>query len=264
MQVKEGNLLVSESGGHRLTFDEKLHRYSLDGKRVKSTTGTIKAGYPEGKALTGWKIGQGAEYAISNFKKLLAKTKKTPSQEEIRKLIKDSKSAFLVKSRKAANIGSIVHDYAYCYEKRLPFDMDKILKHKDKKKIENAVGQFINWKTKNTDEIIELEHIVASPRYWFAGKFDRLVRREGKIILSDYKTSTGIYPDMFIQGGSYSIAIEEWLGLTVDIIEIVRFGKDGSFEVKAYEDKTDILNFKYQALHCLATTTFRKKYEGGY
>ena len=69
MQIEQNGLITSESGGHQLTFAEKRHRYSLDGKWIGSVTGALRSGFPEGEALGGWKIGQGAEYAIHEYSK---------------------------------------------------------------------------------------------------------------------------------------------------------------------------------------------------
>lgn len=266
MQVEKDGLISSKSGNDVLTFAEKSHRYKLNGKPIRSVTGIGKGGYPESHFLTGWKIGQGAEYAIKEYGKLLANLKAgdCPSQKDIEEIIKASKMAWTIKSEEAANIGSIVHDYAYCRETGKTIDHDKIHKHPDRDKIKRAIKQFEGWYEENSDEIIGLEWIVASVEDWYAGKFDRLAKRNGKVILSDYKTSSGIFIDMFLQLALYRKAIKHWLGINVDAVEIVRFGKDGSFETKVMDDLLQLEDYTNQALRNLATVNFKKKYEGDY
>jgi len=79
--------------------------------------------------------------------------------------------------------------------------------------------------------------------------------------LSDYKTSSGIYADMFIQLGLYKIAIEEWMNVKVDALEILRFGKDGVFEPRYTENIDQINDYVSQGIRVLQTANFRRKYE---
>jgi hypothetical protein len=97
----------------------------------------------------------------------------------------------------------------------------------------------------------------------FCGKFDRLARRPGVgLVLSDFKTSSGIYADQKIQLAAYAVAIEFWMGLTVDAIEILRFGKDdGEFETELVTSKAAIHEFMQQAKRCRATYEFKKQWD---
>lgn len=254
-------LQVAESNGHKLTFNEKSHRYSLDGKPISGVTTANKQGYPESHILIGWKIGEGAKFAIKKINEL-RKEKKKITQKVISEVVKESKSAFRKRAAEAADIGTVVHDYAYCYERGIQFDMARVEQHTDRNKIELCLGQFIKWKSGNKDELVMSEEIIASPHYWFAGKFDRYVKREGKFILSDFKTSRSIYAEYFVQLAGYKIALEEWLGVKVDGLEVLRFGKDGSFEPKLITDPHDIAEYTNQFIRNIETYKFRRRYEG--
>jgi len=260
--------LVSEKNGHVLTFDEKSHRYKLDEKGISGVTTINKSGYPQSFFLTNWMIGQGAEFVAKKlityykwqFRKKHSKFVK-PMVKQVEWIVKKAKQAFRRKSKEAADIGTIVHDYANAIECGKPFDMKVIKEHKDRKKIEKCLKKFTSWKKKNTDEMVASEEVVASPTYWFAGKFDRLVKRNGLVILSDFKTSSGIYVDMFVQLAGYAIAIKEWMGIDVNGIEIVRFGKDGSFDTKLVTDVKEITDYMNQFVRNCQTAQFRKQYE---
>jgi hypothetical protein len=128
-----------------------------------------------------------------------------------------------------------------------------------KDKLLNGIGKFKTWKEGNKDELIASESLIASPTHLFCGKFDRLARRNGRLILDDFKTSNSIYLDHFIQLGAYSIAIREWLGMNVEGLEILRFGKDdGEFETLLIDDPKEIKMFEEQAIRCRQTYEFRK------
>lgn len=260
----EKKLITSTSKGHVLTYNDASHRYKLDEKHIGSVTGILRNGYPESHFLTGWKVGQGAEFAINTYKDLFKekeKLKKRVTKKEIEEIIKKSKTAYMKKSQEAASIGTMVHDYVYSSENHKPFDVGLIQQHPDREKIEKAISQYHGWKESNRDSILSAEGIVASPTYWFAGRFDRLALRGNKVVLSDFKTSSGIYVDMFIQLASYKIAIEEWMGNKIDAFEILRFGKEGVFETQYVDDQKDIKSFTEQAIRVIGTSKFRKEYE---
>lgn len=248
-------LIQSIKDGHYLTFDEGRHEYFMDGERLPGVTTLVKSGMPESIPLTQWKIGHGVQWALDNKDKY--------SKAE---LIKLSKKAYEIESKKAASIGIFTHDYAYYTELGEISKANEILEkaklEKDWNKIEQCINKFKEWHNETSDKIIASEKIVASIKHRYCGKFDRLVNRNGLVILSDFKTSSGIYVDQFIQLAAYTIAIKEWLDIDVDAIEIIRFGKtDGSFEVKTVKSKSSIEEFKQQAIRCIETYRFKSKWE---
>lgn len=255
----------SLDGLHEAVFEEdaekKIHRYWLDREPTPGVTTFNKDAYPESFFLVGWKIGQGAKFVMDS---LLEKARLNEAIDEkwIEQTIKSSKVAFKKAAKEAADIGTLLHDYAYCHETEKPFDDYELIKHPDAQKVLACVAKFKEWKQQNVDEIILSETVVASVRYQFAGKFDRLVRRNGLVILSDFKTSRGIYTDQFIQLASYKIAIEEWLGMQVHGLEVLRFGKDDAeFETKLVTDKDEINAYESQAKRNRETYGFRQRFD---
>jgi hypothetical protein len=156
-----------------------------------------------------------------------------------------------------------MHEYAFLVETK--GDVTKFekaiadLPAAPKIQVWKAIDKFKAWHKKNNDELVGAELLVASPTYKFCGKFDKLARRNGKLILSDYKSSKDIYLDQFIQMGAYGIAIYEWMGLLIDGMEILRFGKeDGEFETMLIDDKDEMMEFANQAIRCRQTFEFKK------
>ncbi|MCK5020272.1 MAG: hypothetical protein KAS32_24750 [Candidatus Peribacteraceae bacterium] len=256
------DVITSEKSGHVLTFNEKTHRYYCDDKSIPGVTGTNKQGFPTSVMLIGWQIGQGAKYAIDEVKALI-KGKKKLTQKVIKNIIKSSKTASLRVAQVSADIGTVVHDYVYCDAQKLPFDMSIIDNHVDKEKINKCLKSYYDWKATVNDEVESAEQIVASVKHWYAGKYDRVAIRDGKRILQDFKTSSYFFIDQFIQLSAYKMAIEEWLGLKIDGLEVIRFGKDGSFDTKMIEAEK-IPFYEEQFIRNLKTSQFRKTYEKDY
>jgi len=257
---------ISERNGHKLVFNDKEHLYTLDDKPIRGVTTINKEGYPISFALTGWMVGEGAKFAIEKLKEL-QQSKKRITEDAIVKIVKSSKVAYRKVAKKSADIGTKVHDLCYYHElgDQQMFDslMIEIAGLPDEDKIHNCIELFSKWKKENRDDFIMSEALVASPTHWYAGKFDRLVNRNGKVILSDFKTSSGIFVDMFIQLAGYAYAIKEWYGITVDGIEIIRFGKyDAAFETKLVTDPQEIKDYTDQFLRNVKTVEFRYKYDG--
>ena len=271
-------LIQSTKDKHFLTFDDIKHSYTLDGRHVPGVTTAMKGGYPQSMQLTSWMIGQGAEYT---YERLIEESThegnfvEWPSEATKKEIIKGARTASKKVAEEAAGIGTIVHDYAYLTELGKIEDATKLVADNvdspNWESINNGIKKFTGWKEENKDEIVSSEAIVAHvcPMHegkeddtalcsCYGGKFDRLAKRGDLLVLSDFKTSSGIYVDMFIQLAAYTIAIDQWLGLKVDAVEILRFGKeDGELQTLMMKGQ-DIEKFKQQAIRCRETYEFRK------
>lgn len=268
--VAPPDVLFSESydGKYKIQFKESSHRYKWVNKShlKKPSVGVttfVKGGYPTSMGLISWMKTQTAEFIIKWFEEH-GKTVITEKQKE--QLIKDAKAADRDVSQEAADIGTLVHDFAYLTEMK---EVDKAktlyeqvltLPDEPQQKVVRGINKFKDWKKKHeSDEMVLSETLVASPIHLFCGKFDRLVRRQGRLILGDFKTSKSIYLDQFIQLAAYRIAIREWLNMTVDALEVLRFGKDdGDFEVMLVDKPEELRKFEMQAIRCRQTHDFRK------
>lgn len=231
--------LESTSHGHVLKFNAKTHRYWLNGKPIKGVSG-IKDAYPKGDGLTNWKIAQGIEQALPMYRAmfnehgLAFEPNAKYLKEQIDELMEEVKKQ--KKTQRAADIGTLVHEYAYCKENHLPFDQTQVDNHPDREKVENAIYNFNIWHGDCKDVVVKSEQICASVTHWFAGTFDRLVMRNNKLVLCDFKTSGSIGVEMKLQLAAYRIAAREWLGLDIQALEVERFDKDE----RGFDPKTDI------------------------
>lgn len=262
----------SFDGKHQIQFNEGSHRYKwVCPCHVKETsvgvTTFLKGGYPTSMGLISWFKAQTAEavfqaltvpgedgfYPRDSFYPIGNETKK--------EIIKTAKMADRAVSQEAADVGTVVHEYCYLNDTTgVPNElMQTIATLEARDLIMAGINKYKAWSDQNKDKLVAAEGLIASPTNLFCGKFDRLATRKGKLILGDYKTSKSIYLDQFIQLGAYSIAVREWLGLQVQGLEVLRFGKDdGAFETMLIDDPNEIKAFEAQALRCRATHEFRK------
>lgn len=188
---------ISFDGKHNLEFNDASHRYKLDGKRVKGVT-TVNECYPKGEGLIKWMVKQGIEEYLNKGQ-----------------------------LTKGGEIGTVLHTYAECYEKKLPFDTALVEQSPYKAEVSRVIQRFLDWRTHNSDTIHLMEDIVASPSLQVGGKIDTLRERKGLgLVLSDYKTTKRIYVEQLIQViGGYRRMLREWKNLDTPYVEIVTFPK---------------------------------------
>lgn len=80
----------------------------------------------------------------------------------------------------------------------------------------NAYGAFIEWFKEVKPEVINVEEVIYSQEFQYAGTYDCMLRIDGKVYLCDLKTTNtsrkapaGIYAENFVQLGAYAGAHEE-------------------------------------------------------
>ncbi len=262
---------TSFDGKHVIEFNEASHRYKLNGKPCVGVTTFIKGGYPTNAGLISWQKGQALESLFTNLTVPSAEADGwyprdaywPVGMETKAELFKAAKLADRAKSQEAADIGSLIHEFCFLFETtgetQKLLERIKGLPKEPQTKVLNGIQRFIDWRRTVSDQLVAAESLVASPEYMFCGKLDKLSMRDGRLILSDYKSSKAIYMEMFIQLAAYAIAVKSWLGLDVGGLEILRFGKeDGEFETLLIDDQIEIQRFKDQAIRCRETFEFTK------
>lgn len=181
-----------------LKFNEKSHRYRLDGKHVSGVTTILNGGIPK-PALVRWAPKVVAEWVANPVN----------SGELSSLLAGDSDTAirFLKglpdKERdSAAERGTDVHDLAekliLTGEVDVPEDLESF--------IEGYMDFLDEW------QITPLlaENVCANRRHWYSGKFDLIATSpylaEGQPVMIDLKTSKGVYGETALQCAAYSRA----------------------------------------------------------
>ena len=131
--------------------------------------------------------------------------------------------------KKAGDTGTALHDLAelHILEKDYELPEDPIAVH--------CFQQFIEWWESLDWEVIWTEKKYTSKKLNVGGCPDLLVKKDGKYILVDFKTSKAVYSDMLIQLSCYAELIKENDNIEIDRAVIVRFPKD--------DDETEIIKF---------------------
>ena len=176
----------------RLTFSEKAHRYTLDGRTVPSVTSLIGDGYPK-PALPRWSARTVAEYAVANLDQIAdmrARGGVGPTVDYLR-------GVPWQQARTAALRGTDIHA------------LGERLVHGETVDVPDAyrghVDGYVRWLDIWQPTPLFSERPLASRRWWFAGKPDLVAEMAGVTWLLDMKTSAkGVYGDAGLQLAAYA------------------------------------------------------------
>lgn len=80
----------------------------------------------------------------------------------------------------------------------------------------NAFNAFKKWYEKTKPEVVNVEEVIYSKEFEFAGTYDCMLKIDGRVWLCDLKTTNasrtapqGVYPENFMQLGAYAYAHDE-------------------------------------------------------
>ena len=206
----------------RIEFLPHSHRYYLlqnddeilAHKKTLPGVSTIVGKLDKSQALMGYVAKVNAEKAHD-----LSSQKFLPIYE----IIEQSKKAYLEKTHKAQDKGTIIHrfmdEYSRDQNEKKSFDrtlawIKKEYKEQPKQEVMKQVRigakGFITWVKKQKQiEFIDTEKIVYSKKHIYVGQYDAKIKLNGEILNADYKTSKDIYPSHLYQVAGYDIADTE-------------------------------------------------------
>lgn len=200
----------------------------VDGLKKPSVTNIT--GVIAKPALTGWAVKVTTEWISARWKPGKAYT-----QKQINIILEDAKSARYRVSKKAMDIGSAVHDWIELYIKARIVGLP-IPEMPDYDPVISGVNAFLAWEEHNKVEWVSSERKVYSREHGYVGTVDADAFVNGRRCIIDFKTSSGIYDEYFLQAAAYCIALEEEYGVKFDGLVILRVPKDGGeFEAKTNE-----------------------------
>lgn len=116
-----------------------------------------------------------------------------------------------------------------------------------------AYNAFIKWFMKVTPEVLNVEEVIYSVKYKYAGTYDAMLKIDGKTYLCDLKTTNvsrkapkGVYAEYFAQLGAYAAAHEEQRDYElanggtqmphIDDLMVISAKKDGKFDIVTAAD----------------------------
>lgn len=179
-----------------IAFDSRYHRYVVNGTTCAGVS-TIGS-YRPMPFLTFWAAKEATQHLSDKLEDI-----KKMNEEDFAKLLETAKKAHCTKSKKAADIGTLVHDWIQTYietgETKLPTN----------RKANHAINQFLEFEKRHEMEWIAFEKIVHSKKHNVAGRLDAIAFIDGKLTLLDFKTSSRISDDYYLQTAGYQMCLEE-------------------------------------------------------
>lgn len=96
--------------------------------------------------------------------------------------------------------------------------------------IQAPVNAFREWWKSSGIRIVLGDTKVASRKFGYGGSLDALGWRDGKFLILDWKTSSGLYNEYALQVAAYAQAFSETYGCICEEAIVVRFGKKWPIE----------------------------------
>lgn len=211
-------MITKQMYGGVLVFDPNAHVYTFDGDFVPGVTTPLNV--LDKPALVGWAAGLAADHWRKAIK---------AGRTDLDEIHKESKEVYELNRQGAADIGTNVHAYAEAFFKKLP--LPELLTDAAKKGVE----AFHDWESKHKIEIMAVERLVFSKEHYYAGTCDFIAKIDGRMVIGDIKTSSGIYNNHRFQVAAYQHAIQEEKQMTFEERLVVRFDKKtGKFQTKSF------------------------------
>lgn len=120
-----------------------------------------------------------------------------------------------------------------------------------------CVDKWHDWKKQHDFEIIMPEESLVSELYQYGGTIDCYCRLDGKLTLLDFKTSSVIYPEMFVQLAAYKQLLIE----NNNPVENTRILRIGRSEYEGFEDRqvTNLSLYWEMFIHCWEIYNLKKQ-----
>jgi len=248
-------------GTVKLDYFPNSHKYVIDGDRkigVTTVTGIINK-----EALMLWPLSE----AITYLKNALSEDTKWTT-EELGTMVDNSSKAYLKKQLRGTDAGTRAHDYLERWlryvngetksiEETLTVtpltstfgkdtSSDEYIRASDENNLCKAIDAFKVWYKENNVKMLDVEKIIYSKKYDYCGRFDAILKIDGKVYVADFKTSNpsrdfqhGVYPENFSQLGGYDIAYsEEFPDFKIDGHAVINLSKKtGKLNIELSEDR---------------------------
>lgn len=217
--IAQTSLMLKDMG---LAFEPGNHIHSINGTKVPGCT-TVSGMLPKGW-LAPWAAKEATEYVLAELAKINEREDMLPYDYAV-EIVKKGKNAWRNKRDVAAGNGTRAHELIEAWiktgqEPLMPLETPEV---------QNAVRLFFEWEQKHRVVWMSSELQVGSRKHMFAGILDFLAVVDGRVMLGDFKTSSGIHPEYYVQTAGLQIALEEMGGPQIEerlILHIPKTGDD--------------------------------------
>lgn len=231
--------LITTYNGRNIVFYPNSHRYKYEeAKTYLVSPSSVVGVLDKSNALLIWN-----DRLITAYIEKVAKENPQWQDWEVIKMVEDALGQRKIKLEEAGEIGDMIHAYAErtAWAKtmgeplpeipELPEDTDENrAKHEQ---IMSGIQAFLKFEEEENLEYLDAERFIYSENNGvpFVGRFDAIIKARGMRILTDYKTSKGVYCSQKFQLGGYDLGlIEEYeyrkQPLPYDAVGILHFDKN--------------------------------------
>lgn len=256
-------------GEIQLDYWPKSHKYVIDDDRkigVTTVTGVINK-----EALMTWPLNEAVAY-LNNVASDVENGIKNGDltvigYKQLREEIDNASKAYLKKQLRGTDAGTLGHEWlerflrAVKNDTEIPDKLQKLLnldytdessdeyiRVADHNNMVDSIDSFIDWMRTHDVEVLDVEKIIYSREYDYCGRFDAILKIDGKVYIVDFKTSNpsrdfpeGIYPENFAQMGGYDIGYtEEFPDFHIDGHAIFNLSKKKKSLYISYSDERDL------------------------
>lgn len=223
-------------GERVLTFESGRHVYKLDGVKIPSVTGITKILAPT-DILMGWAVKECALYVEHNIQRI-----DTDDPVALKDFLRQAKRAHRDNRDKAADIGTIVHEWLEAYFTAKTLERGQPLLPKNKHAEKACQGFLERVQDLGDVQVNGLEQkCLYIGDISYAGTFDAdlTIIKDGvqRRVLADWKTSNRLDPAFRIQLGGYTRAQGQTRGIDYDSTMIVRCDREtGEVQIEEWTD----------------------------
>lgn len=205
------------------TFNEKSHRYFLDGKPLSGVTTVL--GVIAKPALINWAARMSADYILENLKDL----------KDLEQVCELAKNAHNRKKDKGAEAGSDIHAWIESWIK------DSTIALPEDPTARRQAQQFVKWAEEKKVKFLESEKKMYSEEMWLGGTVDAVATIDGKKYVVDFKTQARLWDRTpFLQTAAYRLMLEEMGEKDFYGSLILLLPKEGKLEEHySYDEETD-------------------------
>lgn len=151
------------------------------------------------------------------------------SRDDLMSMLELGKKAHTERKEAAADVGTVVHDYALGRIKGLGIEQVEgfsDLSEEDQDKARMGAQALDAWHESLGGETVASEFLVYSKKQNVVGRCDELLRVGNDLVIVDYKTSKGVYSSQVYQVAFYHKAREEETGEHIAGARLVHLIKD--------------------------------------
>lgn len=197
----------------QVEFDEEAHTYTHPVKGLLTGVSTIKDVRAK-DWLKMWTTKENHDYMVAHWD-----VNKTYTEQEKLELLKLAKDAHAAKSQNAMNLGKQVHLWIEQYIAGENPDMP------EEANTVRMIQSFLKWEQDHNVKWVVSELLVASLQHEFAGTLDAVALVDEKLVLMDFKTSSQISEEYYLQTAGYQICTDE-MGIPIAERSILRIPKE--------------------------------------